>query len=614
MAVARAREKEKPARPPTGVLIERIAVMMFGRYGRRLSRAFELDRVLAEAGMDVYPSIYAAKVIFYTFVAAIVAVIGIGIVALLPISLAGKLIAAILLLLLPVFVFTGGLAYPSSKKGAREKGVNSELPYFAAYMTIMARAGTAPEKIIEKIAELRVFKAIRDEARRIMRDVKIFGLDPLTAIERNAYNHPSRYYREFMLGYVTTVRTGGDVIHYLELRSQDIFQRQAEELRSIAERVGMIVEGYITLALIGTLSFYIFFIVSGIMPVGGTAMGGVGGIMLYSFVLMPLFTVTMIMAIDAAQPKTPIYHKEPYAWFILTTPIGVLAMMILIAATGAYRVILGQSTSIADISALIVSVAIGLILAAVGPAYSYSRIMKREKRLHHALAEFLRDLAEVRKTGLSPERSIIMIAERDYGTLTPIVKRLAGALATGLNLYRALREALKGYRDWFLLVNMRILADAIDVGGGSPQILDTMARFVATLASLVEELRRRLRTYAYMPYFGSILVISTSIMVILMLSQSITSVLGGGAATAGLRIKLTVNDIVMLLLATSIGSMFNSWLMGLMVGKVQTTMTASGFKHAIILTVLNMVIAIGMISSMATSLLQSPAVAGTAPP
>lgn len=595
---------EKKSIPRTSVMLDRLAILFFGRYGRKLARTFELEKVIREAGLEVFPSIYAARLLLYTSLSLLVSLLTIILILLSSLSIISKVILVVVLGFIPIMVFVTGLIYPSTKKGSRQRGVDSELPYMAAYMSIMARAGMAPEKIVEMLANLKVFKAIREEALRIVRDMKIFGFDPLTAIEHNAYVHPSRDYKEFMLGYVTAVRTGGDIIHYLEIRTQEIFQRHSDKIKSIAGRVGLIIEAYITLAIIGTLSFYVFFIVSGIIPVAKISFGGINGLILYSFVLMPLFTLAMIMAIDSAQPKTPSYHKEPYAWLLLSIPLGVLVVLVLISLTGSYKILLGEAPSIEDISMLSISVMSGLIAVSAGPAYSYLSIMRRERRIHHSLAEFIRDLAEVRKTGLSPEKSIIMLAERDYGVLTPIVRRLAGALATGLSVHRALRESLRGYRDWFLLVNMRILSDAIEVGGGSPTILDAMARYVSTLASLIEELRRRLRAYSYLPYFGSILVAVSSILVITMLSQSLTTILGRGTI-AGVSIKLAKEDVALLLLTTSIGSIFNAWLMGLMVGKVQTTVTAAGFMHSIILTVLTTLVSVAVIVFTAQGILGS---------
>ncbi len=590
---------------------DRLALLLFGRVSQAIVSAFELERTIREAGMDVHPVTYVARLLMHSLVAGII--LG-GVAAALAFSgapLLGTVIVAIMAFLVPLIIFGIGLSYPSSKRGSREKAVDSELPYFAAYMTTMAFAGTSPEHIFEKISKLKVFKAIREEALRILRDVKVFGQDPLAAIERNAYYHPSRLYRDLLLGYTTTVKTGGDVLHYLVVKTIDIFHQFGENLKGLAERVGMIIEAYIAVAVIGTLSFYIFFVVSGILPAaGGFSFGGITGIAMYSFLMMPLLTVMMLLVIDASQPKTPLYYREPYAWLVISIALGVSVLVAGLIATGSYRALFGTPENLLQVITLTVVFVIALLIVSLIPAAVYMRIMRRLRRLHHSLAAFLRDLAEVRKTGLSPEKTIIMLSEREYGALTPIVKRIAGALALGLPVEKAVREAVKGIKDWFLLVNLRTLVDAIDVGGGTPQILDTMARYVAELAAMVDELKRRLRSYAFIPYFGSILITVSSLMTIVALVQAVTAsglqttaAVGGGLAVS----SLSPQTVLKLISVTLVGSVFNAWLMGLMVGKVRDMSVAAGFIHAALLSVITAAIGIATIVFSAPTLLATGA-------
>ena len=585
--------------------MDRLSLALFSRAAMGLARTFELENSIARAGLDAYPQLYAARLLFYTFTSLFAALLIVALVIPTPLPLPLKIALAVPAAMTPVIVFAVGLTYPSIKASSRENGVNSELPFFAAYLTTMAYGGVPPERIIEKVAGLRIFKAIREEARRILRDIKVFGLDPLSAIERNAYQHPSRRYREFMLGYVTTVRTGGDVLHYLELRTQDLFRERAQELSSVAERISMIVEAYITLAVVMTLVLYIFFIVSAILPTGG--FGGVQGIVLYSYLGMPLLTVVMLVVIDSVQPKAPIYHREPYAMLAISLPIGVIAGFILFAILGGTEMFTRGEITLKHIVATSISMMIGLSIVNAGPVYSYMRIVRQERRIHHAVANFLRDLTEVRKTGLSPERSIILLSDRDYGVLTPVIRRIAGALSLGLYIERAVRRAVRGYRDWLMLASLRFLIDAIEVGGGTPQTLDALARYSHALAELTDELKRRLRPFIAMPYFGAILIVVTSILVITMLIQSIgaiTGALGGGAATiGGLRLAITKHDVAFLLLTTITGSIINAWFMGLVAGKIQELTTAAGFIHSTLLVIVTTITAVALTIATAAPIL-----------
>jgi flagellar protein FlaJ len=501
------------------------------------------------------------------------------------------------LMVLPI-VFAWGLYYPEAKAAERAAKTDLEFPFFAAYMTAMAYGGVSPEKLIERLTQIRVFKALREEALRILRDVKIFGQNILSSLERNALWHPSRLYRDFMLGYLTTLRTGGDVIHYLEIRTQEIFQSRMEDLKNRAERVGFIVEAYAAVAALGTLSFYIFFIISGL--VGSAAAGGFGGttgIMLYSFVVLPLLVIMILVMLSSLLPSQE-NIQEPYAYLFISAPAGLLVALGGIALSGGFsHLVTEQGVDTARIRGIVLAVGLGLIVVSLGPAIIYIKKVRKERAISRSLANFFRDLSEVRRTGLSPEKSIIMLSERDYGPLTPIIKRIAGALSIGLHVEKAVRHAIRGYRNWVLRVTMRFLVDAMEVGGGNPHTLDSLARYISSLVEINEQLRKRLRAYIIMPYFGAIMVAVTSILTLTMLVSAVakTGLVGGqggsmGGAAGGLQVNITPENIANLLLIASLASIFNAWLSGLVAGKIQDQSLAAGFLHAALLTAITMLV------------------------
>ena len=576
------------------LIIDRLALVLFERISRSLVRMLELEPALLRAGIDTYPVLYVARALVYSVLTLIFTLIpALAIFSILQLSLILRMVVILIPFLVSTFIFVGYLMYPTSKASSRAIGVESELPFFAAYLSTMARGGLAPEKVIERITKLKIFKYIREEAQRIMRDVRMFGKDILTAIENNAYFHPSRRYRDFLLGYVTTVRTGGDVLHYLELRTQDLFREEAENLKLIAEKVGLFVEAYIAIAVVATLSLYVFFVVSAILPAAGTVFGGLSGMILYSLVGLPLITLMILMFVDSSQPKTPITNREPYMWFIVTAPIGMLVGLTFFTTMGGTEIILGlKEIGFRHIALTATSLILALSIASSGPTYSYFKIKSLESRLHHHVANFLRDLAEVRKTGLSPEKSIITLAERDYGTFTPIIKKAAGALALGVNLGRAVRNAVRGYRDWLVLSALRLLVDAVEFGGGSPEILDSIARYFRALAEFRDELRKRLRPYATMLYFGAVLLAVSSILTIVTLGGSLVGSGITGGPIGGIKMGVTPQDMATLLLVTVTGAIISAWLMGLVIGKIQELSTAAGFVHTIILVLLTAAVSV----------------------
>ncbi len=602
MVIARLRRRRRPKRvyrPPEVKLtfsdfIDIAAMTYFGKWAEGLVKAFELNQALRRAGLPYYPTMYAARTLLFTFVSFVVALYFSVIILLSILPLIVKLLLVLFLMIIPVMGFAYFLAYPSAKASERKNGVESELPFFAAYLATMARGGASISQVLERVAKLKVFKAMRREASMVIRDVNMFGKDPMEALEANALDHPSHLYRDFILGYVTTVRTGGDVLHYLEIRTQDVFNRRMADLKLIAERMSMFTEMYITVAVIMTLVFYVFFTISAIFPAGKFA--GIAGLLLFSFAVLPTLNLLILYMIHASQPKSPISFKTPYRAFIFVgIPLALAAFPIMFYLTGAYHVF--ERVDKGVIMGLDVTLAATLVAMSLPPAYEHVKENRKLKGLSRATAAFLRDLAEIRKTGLSPERSIIsVVQERSYGPLDRIVKRLATALIMGLDVEQALRRVLRGVKSWILLANMRFLSDSIMVGGGSPETLDALARYAYNLVELEEELRKRLRPYIAMPYMGAILVSAASLLVLGFTVKGLglapqTGAAGFGAF-GGLGGGVSPQEVANVALYLSIGAIFNSWLMGLVAGKIQDTRLSAGFLHATILTIISLIVSL----------------------
>jgi flagellar protein FlaJ len=55
-------------------------------------------------------------------------------------------------------------------------------------------------------------------------------------------------YKELLLGYVSTVRSGGDTLHYLFNQTRNMFRSFSTRIKSMGENMGMLLEGYTIMA------------------------------------------------------------------------------------------------------------------------------------------------------------------------------------------------------------------------------------------------------------------------------------------------------------------------------------------------------------------------------
>lgn len=561
-----------------GEVFMAISLAFFEKPGRKLAEAFELYRVLEMAGMNVHPVKYGAVTLSLTLLSTIIALVTyITLTLTKTLTPVERAIGLLLVLIVPMLILSIRLATPRIKAASRKNNVENELPFFMAYTTTMVRGGYTLEKVVERISHLRVFKGIRSEGRRVITRVKVFGEDPITAMEKVVNYHPSTRFRDIILGYTTTLRSGGDVTHYLEVRTREVFEHRMAEIKTIASRILSLLEVYMIFGVIVSLTLFVFFTVSAVITAAQAARMpeelreiniDLTLPIIYNFLVLPVMGVIVSIVVDVIQPKTPFSYLDIYATLFVSVPISLVVFVIVIVLADATE-IFAYTVRPNNVKWLVYALFFSLTTASIVPAVKYWRVSKRHKGLIKSTASFLRDICEVRKTGLSPEKCIILVSHRDYKNLTPIVQRIATSLQLGVSLEEALKASIRGLKEWFVITSMRFLLDSISVGGGSPEVLDTLARFVQILGELEEETRRRLKSQIVLPYLGAALMAFSPLVLLYML-------------TSLARIPIAV--MTPLVLALSLGSLINSYIMGLVAGKTTESTLAAGFRHAILLS------------------------------
>ncbi|GBF09482.1 Flp pilus assembly protein TadC [Aeropyrum pernix] len=578
-------------------IVDYIVYNYFSWLAVRLVKTFELERNLKIAGIQVYPVMYMSRLLLLSTAVFLLGVYFSFWTLLSGFSIIVKAIVALIALSAPFLAFAAGLTYPSLKTGSRKEGIETELPFFAAYLSIMGRGGVPVSLVIDRVASLKIFRALREEAEMIRTKIRLLGKNPLDALEEHVLDSPSSVFRDFILGYTTAVKVGSDVIHYLEIRTQDLFERRLNDIRLLAERMTLYLEIYLVVAVIATIVFYIFFTISSVFPgnLGGVASAQYASttqLILYSFLVLPTINVIMLLLVDRARPKEPIQIKDHLvALVIYSLPLALALLPVVYALSGVNSILAGKDPTKADILRISGLAGLYLIVVSIPPAVSYFNVTRANKGIGLAMSNFLRDLAETRKTGLSPEQSIISLSARDYGPLTKVVRRIATSLQLGMPLEDSVRRSVRRIKDWASLSALRFLVDSISVGGGSPEVLDALARYTYGLVSIQDEFRKRTRIYIIMPYLGAIIVAASTLVMLGYTIKTLQAVNPGGSTS----VVAVPENIGVVGLILAIGVILNSWMMGLMAGKIREGTIGAGFIHSIILIVITLaIVALGV--------------------
>jgi len=455
-----------------------------------------------------------------------------------------------------------------SRAGERASNLEREMPFASAYISVMASGGIAPYTSFKRLAQVELMPAMTVEAREIIKDVEIFGIDPLTAIQNAAKKNPLDIFKDFLSGYSSTVIIGGDIGHFLERKAEDIFNARALRVRAAAERLGMLLETFIIVNVMMSLCFYIMFSVQNI-GVGGGSGGDVSTILLYTFVLSPMLSMMFVYMAHSMQPKTPVTEMRPYKVFAVCTVAGMLLFAFLFL-----------SGSFGILSKMPVALALGLFISAAPAAVVHGKLSSKKTSTEQGVNSFLRDLTEVRKTGLSPEKCIESLSHREYGVFSKELRKISSEISWGIPLKKVMMDFISRTKSWMTQIVMFLLVETVDVGGGTIEMIESLARFNNMTQEIEKEKKSSTRPYIMMPYFAALLLVVTTSMML-----GLTT---GTIGVAGATPPANMDWIKQIFMTSCI---FYSYMVGIVAGKISEESISAGFKHAAVLVVISIVAA-----------------------
>lgn len=532
---------------------------VFGRVAPRfLSNVFEFKDALKKAGMRIYPETYVSMMFFTALLT-----LPITLVALVLLYFT-RMIFLVFLVPLPVFVMIIFMLAPLMKAGERAHSLEREMPFAAAYITVMASGGISPYMSIKRLSKVDLMPAMRREANDIMRDVEIFGVDPLSALQESARTHPLDIYRDFISGYASTVLTGGDISHFLETKTHDIFKARSLRIKVAAERLGTLLESFVIVMVLMSLCFYILFSVDAIYSTG---ISMYSSMLLYTYVFAPLLSIVFIYLAHDMQPKSPLNEWRPYKAAAVSTSVSALIFLVLTGFLGTPQLV-----------DLPTALAISLFTATAPPAIVYSKVSRKKAETEKGIASFLRDLTEIRKTGMAPERCIENLAKRNYGEFSKDLKKISSQLSWGMPLRKVFTEFMRRTKSWLSQLVIFLLVEGIDVGGGTIGMIESLTRFNNMTQEVEKEKKMNSRPFIMIPYFAAIMLMATTLLTLIFVGKTASFAVEGGSTI----------DISNLSIIFSVSIMIHVFMIGLVAGKISEESIAAGFKHSALLVIITL--------------------------
>ncbi len=265
-----------------------------------------LEKSIKQSMMPIPFEVYVSSMVFFSMIAGVCGII-MGAVASQFINIQPASVGFLLPLIsgLMLFGMTFGVLQiiPAFRVKNRAAKLSEEIPHFIGYMSTLATSGHTLEGIFKAISKEETDEDIVKDARFIVRNIDILGMDLITAIKDLIHRTPVGPYSELLDGAIVTVSTGGDLKEYFNATAKVQLEEKKMLLQKTTESLGSVAEIYTILLIVFPLLAVIMLSIMGIMS---PSLGGFDLLTLMNiltFGVIPLSGILMLIMMDTMVPK-----------------------------------------------------------------------------------------------------------------------------------------------------------------------------------------------------------------------------------------------------------------------------------------------------------------------
>lgn len=202
-----------------------------------------------------------------------------------------------------VFVASIFYFYPSIAASGIKKSIDNALPFATIYLSTLAGTGMPTQSMFRVLADFQEYGEVSKEARSIMNDVDVLGMNIVSALDKAARHTPSDDLKELFWGIKSTITTGGDLRTYLIEKGKGYMSNYRRSIDMYVEELSLLTELYITLVVVGSI---FFIVMTAIMNMIGGASSGFLPMLqnIVVYVLLPFTSIGFMVLIAAISPTT----------------------------------------------------------------------------------------------------------------------------------------------------------------------------------------------------------------------------------------------------------------------------------------------------------------------
>ena len=356
----------------------------------------------------------------------------------------------------------------------RKESTDAELPFFSLAVGVLAGAGVPLYSILEEVAKGDFF-SLRKEALLVKRDVAVFGMNPVDAIERMALGHPSARFKEFLLGCTSKIRSGGDLGPYLAAESASLLGGVKEGWARYVSRIG----------LIGSMMVTAFGVVPLLLLVAGVFSPGFSilGLVAYAGVAVPFMTAGLVVLAGRLQPmKLEMARGRTWAGLAAAIPISLAAY---------------HWGNVWE------SLALGSIAFFVVYGMPVRTQLSEARDFEQGLSRFLKDILEFKRRDYDLARAVVAVSG---ATEYPAAfDKVLSEIAAQLRMGAPLDEVKVRCRSRIGKLIFHLLGQMARSGGGTVDTVNQLSTFVDRVKESMRETSAEMKPYLALSYLSPLL-------------------------------------------------------------------------------------------------------------
>jgi flagellar protein FlaJ len=275
--------------------------------------------------------------------------------------------------------------------------------------------------------------------------------------------------------------------------------------------------------------------------------------------------------------------ENPVNTLYITLPVGIIFFL---AGTGFILVNYGlsalyESTGIDDLAIFT------FLIIAVPLAVLDFREMSRRRHIEEALPNFFRDLAGMNDSGMTLPNAVHLVAQSDYSTLTPYVRRLDNEMSWNVTFIDAIQRFRARLATPLTDRSIDLIAKASKAGGDVSEVLRAAANDSYEFITLRTERRNNMLIYivivliSFLVFVFVIYILVTTFLSVMATAGSAASAVGSAGAQFGASVDLALYTRLF-----AHAAILQGLFSGLVAGQMGEGRAVAGLKYSILMVII----------------------------